>query len=110
MTKLARRHDLTAAMLVDDEFASIGSANFFDRSMTGKEVELNAAILHEGGENSLVADLRVRLWCGHLRVVNTPDVVSQLRSRATGFSIFRASWGPPVNFAHPDSALFEITP
>lgn len=97
-------------MLVDDEYASIGSANFFDRSMTGKEVELNAVIMHEGGENSLVADLRVRLWCGHLRVVNTPDVVSQLRNRATGFSIFRQSWGPPVTFNYPNSALFEITP
>jgi phosphatidylserine/phosphatidylglycerophosphate/cardiolipin synthase-like enzyme len=97
-------------VLVDDEFASIGSANFFDRSMTGEEVELNAAIMHEGGENSLIADLRVRLWCGHLRVSNTPDVVSVLRNRATGFAIFKQSWGPPVTFNHPDSALIEITP
>ncbi len=96
-------------ILVDDEFASIGSANFWDRCMTGKEVEINAAIMQEGGDQSLIADLRIRLWCGHLRIVNTPDVVSQLRSHASGFSIFRQSWGSPVTFNYPDSALIEIT-
>lgn len=97
-------------VLVDDEFASIGSANLWDRSMTGEESELNAAIMHEGGESSLIADLRVRLWCGHLRVSTTAQVVSELRSQTTGFNIFRAGWGTPVTFDRPDSALIEITP
>lgn len=97
-------------VLVDDEFAAIGSANMWDRSMTGEESELNASILHDGGVNSLVADLRVRLWCGHLRVSSSTLIVSELRDHSTGFSIFRQAWGMPVTFDHPDSALVEIAP
>jgi phosphatidylserine/phosphatidylglycerophosphate/cardiolipin synthase-like enzyme len=93
-------------VLVDDEFVSIGSANFWDRSMTGKESELAAAIVHEGGASSLVADLRVRLWRNHLGVASSATVDSELRDLERGLSIFRADWGTgTISFARPNNAL-----
>ncbi|HWO19261.1 MAG TPA: phospholipase D-like domain-containing protein [Kofleriaceae bacterium] len=98
------------AMLIDDEFALIGSANFWDRSMTGIESELGAAIVHPGGGSSLVADLRVRLWRGHLRVTASPDIDADLRDLGKSLGMFRSSWGAGVGFPHPNSALREIVP
>jgi phosphatidylserine/phosphatidylglycerophosphate/cardiolipin synthase-like enzyme len=97
-------------VLVDDEFASIGSANFWDRSMTGTESELNAAIVHPGGQNSLIADLRVRLWRGHLRVASNAGVDAELRDLRKSLGIWRSTWGWGITFPHPDSALREVTP
>ena len=95
-------------VMVDDEFVSIGSANFWDRSMTGKESELTAAIVHAGGQSSLVADLRVRLWRGHLRVPSSSAVDSELRDLNKSLSIFRSDWGTGVTFAAPNSALRKM--
>jgi phosphatidylserine/phosphatidylglycerophosphate/cardiolipin synthase-like enzyme len=95
-------------VLIDDEFASIGSANLWDRSMTGTESELNAAIVHPGGEDSLVADLRVRLWRGHMRVDSNPSVDTQLRELGKSLGFFRTSWGTGITFPHPNNAFVEI--
>lgn len=95
-------------VLVDDEFVSIGSANLWDRSMTGTESELTAAIVHPGGEDSLIADLRVRLWRGHLRVPQTDSIDAELRSLSKSLGLFREGWGSAVTFEHPNSALVEI--
>jgi phosphatidylserine/phosphatidylglycerophosphate/cardiolipin synthase-like enzyme len=95
-------------VLIDDEFVSIGSANFWDRSMTGAESELTAAIVHAGAQNSLVGDLRVRLWRGHLRVAQSAAVDGDLRDLSKSLSIFRSDWGTGVGFAHPNSALRAI--
>jgi len=97
-------------VLVDDEFASIGSANFWDRSMDGTESELNAAIVHPGGQNSLIADLRVRLWRGHLRVASSASVDAELRDLRKSMGMWRTTWGWGITFPHPNSALKEITP
>jgi phosphatidylserine/phosphatidylglycerophosphate/cardiolipin synthase-like enzyme len=97
-------------VLVDDEFASIGSANLWDRSMVGVESELNAAIVHPGDSASLVADLRVRLWRGHMRVAEDATVDADLRDLTKSLGFFRSAWGTGVSFAHPNSALTEITP
>jgi phosphatidylserine/phosphatidylglycerophosphate/cardiolipin synthase-like enzyme len=98
-------------VLIDDEFALIGSANFWDRSMTGVESEVSAAIVHPGRNASLVADLRVRLWCGHLRVAPTsPGVEADLRDLRKSLGVFRKSWGTDVGFPHQHSALKEIVP
>jgi len=98
-------------VLIDDEFALIGSANFWDRSMTGVESEVSAAIVHPGRNASLVADLRVRLWCGHLRVAPTsPGVEADLRDLRKSLGVFRKSWGTDVGFPHHHSALKEIVP
>lgn len=95
-------------VVVDDEFVSIGSANFWDRSMTGAESELSAAIVHAGAQNSLVADLRVQLWRDHLRVAASAAVDSELRDLGKSLGIFRQTWGTGVTFPHPNYALRGI--
>jgi phosphatidylserine/phosphatidylglycerophosphate/cardiolipin synthase-like enzyme len=96
-------------LIVDDEFVSIGSANFWDRSMIGAESELNAMIVHPGAMNSLAADLRVRLWRQHLRVSQSTSVDVELHDLNKSLGLFRPSWGTGVTFPHPASALVEIT-
>jgi phosphatidylserine/phosphatidylglycerophosphate/cardiolipin synthase-like enzyme len=46
-------------VLIDDVFASVGSANFFSRSMAGTDTELTAAMVTTG---DAVRNLRVSLW------------------------------------------------
>ncbi|WP_066376326.1 phospholipase D-like domain-containing protein [Herbidospora mongoliensis] len=94
-------------VIVDDEFVAVGSANMWDRSMYGAESELNAAIVHPGGTTSLAADLRARLWRGHLRVPPSADVDAQLRDHQA-FGLFKPAWGSGVTFDCPDSALREV--
>ncbi|MEV0406069.1 phospholipase D-like domain-containing protein, partial [Actinoallomurus sp. NPDC050550] len=95
-------------VLVDDEFASIGSANFWDRSMRGNESEVTAAIVHPGGPGSLVADLRVRLWREHLRMPDTASTDANLRNLEVGLGYFRRTWGSGTAAEIPDTALEEI--
>ncbi|TQS41219.1 phosphatidylserine/phosphatidylglycerophosphate/cardiolipin synthase family protein [Cryptosporangium phraense] len=78
----------TKLMLIDDVFASIGSANFFSRSMVGTDSELTCAMVTTG---SAVTDLRVRLWAEHLR---TP-VVPELADLDTALGIWRREWLAP---------------
>jgi len=95
-------------VIVDDEFVSIGSANFWNRSMTGDESELTAMIVHPGESSSLAADLRVRLWQGHLRVSDPSSVDAELRDLSMSLGLFRSAWGTGVTFPHPDSALVQV--
>jgi hypothetical protein len=100
-------------VIVDDEFASIGSANFWDRSMYGFENELNAAFVHTGGESSQAADLRVRLWLEHLRIPGGSNVTAQaeIRDLGTGLGVFRSDWAlSSPSFSCPASVLREISP
>lgn len=98
-------------VIVDDEFATIGSANLWDRSMNGFESELNAAFVHTGGQNSQVADLRVRLWLEHLRIPPGSNAAAEaeLRNLDKGLGIFRTDWAATgLSFTYPGSALREI--
>ncbi|GAB3976058.1 hypothetical protein GCM10029978_061830 [Actinoallomurus acanthiterrae] len=95
-------------LLVDDEFASIGSANFWDRSMVGDESEVTAAMVHPGGPRSLVADLRVRLWREHLRLPETESADTDLRDLSVGLGYFRRTWGTGTASDIPDSVLQEV--
>lgn len=97
-------------VLIDDEFALVGSANMWDRSMLGTENEVGVALVHTGAQSSLVADLRVRLWTGHLRVATEPPIESQLRDLGQSLGIFRSSWGSGVSFPYPRNSLSEILP
>jgi phosphatidylserine/phosphatidylglycerophosphate/cardiolipin synthase-like enzyme len=92
-------------VMVDDEFVSIGSANFWDRSMTGAESELSVAMVHTG---ALVSDLRVRLWRGHLHVASSAAVDSDLGDLNKSLGIFRQTWGTGVTFPSPNTALRGI--
>ena len=70
-------------MLVDDEFALVGSANVCRRSMTyDSEVHLGVV----DAENRFARDLRLALWQEHLDL-NSAD---NLLDPAMGFEAFRS--------------------
>jgi phosphatidylserine/phosphatidylglycerophosphate/cardiolipin synthase-like enzyme len=80
--------------LVDDEFASVGSANIFSRSMSGVDHELNVAIVTTGTQ---VRDLRVKLWAEHLRSPLNQDLKNALHDlgdQGLAFGIWRPEWLP----------------
>lgn len=78
-------------LLVDDAFASIGSANVFSRSMSGVDSEMAAAV---ATSTSLVRDLRVLVWGEHLRAPMNPDLKTALEDLDLALGIWRASWLP----------------
>lgn len=97
-------------VLIDDEFAAIGSANFADRSMEGRDTELTAALVHTG---SSVRDLRVRLWAEHLDVdPMDPTVRGELGDyQNIGLSLFDPAWAAGrVTFPHDGSRLRRVQP
>ncbi|HWS35508.1 MAG TPA: phospholipase D-like domain-containing protein [Actinoplanes sp.] len=81
----------TKLMLVDDVFASIGSANFFSRSMVGTDSEITSTLVTTG---PLVRDLRVRLWAEHLRTPLNDQVAPALTDLHTALGIWRREWLP----------------
>jgi phosphatidylserine/phosphatidylglycerophosphate/cardiolipin synthase-like enzyme len=102
-----RLRDLTVhtkLMLVDDVFASIGSANFFSRSMVGTDSELSCTMVTT--EDS-VRDLRVRLWAEHLRAPVNDQVRPLMEDLDTALGIWRAEWlprgCPPDTWRRPGS-------
>ena len=81
-------------MLIDDEFASIGSANFQSRSMYGVDEELQAAVV---ADDDLVQSLRMDIWAVHLRQAPGPrpaTLENALRDLDTALAIWRTEWGP----------------
>jgi phosphatidylserine/phosphatidylglycerophosphate/cardiolipin synthase-like enzyme len=79
--------------LVDDEFASVGSANMFSRSMSGVDQELNVAIVTTGTQ---VRDLRVKLWAEHLRSPLGQALTQALQPQELALGIWRPEWLPPT--------------
>ncbi|WP_433303322.1 phospholipase D-like domain-containing protein [Actinoplanes sp. CA-030573] len=79
-------------VIVDDEFAAVGSANLFSRSMAGVDTELTAAMVTSGDE---VRDLRVRLWAEHLRTPLTGELRKHLDDLDLALGVFRPEWLPP---------------
>ncbi|MEO5657229.1 MAG: phospholipase D-like domain-containing protein [Nitrospiria bacterium] len=92
-------------VLIDDVFLSIGSANFFDRSLDGTDTELTVAAVDTG---TLVRDLRVRLWADHLRIdPDDPAVQAGLGNLEQGLAIWRPGvWGSPPPL--PESAVKPV--
>lgn len=82
----------TKLALVDDVFASIGSANFFSRSMRGTDTELSTAFVTAGDQ---VRDLRVRLWAEHLRTELTDELAPRLADLDLALGMWRPEWLPP---------------
>ncbi|MEV6345605.1 phospholipase D-like domain-containing protein [Actinoplanes sp. NPDC051851] len=76
-------------MLIDDVFASIGSANFFSRSMVGTDSELTCAIVTAG---DAVTNLRVTLWAEHLRTPVTDELRPHLTDLDTALGIWHDGW------------------
>ncbi len=56
-------------MVIDDIYATIGSANFFDRSMRGGEIECTIAYA-DSGSTETVKEFRKRLWTEHFRATD----------------------------------------
>ncbi|GAB2608385.1 phospholipase D [Paractinoplanes abujensis] len=81
----------TKLMLVDDVFASIGSANFFSRSMVGTDSEITSTFVTTG---PAVRDLRVRLWAEHLRTPLPDELTPALADLDTALGIWRREWLP----------------
>jgi phosphatidylserine/phosphatidylglycerophosphate/cardiolipin synthase-like enzyme len=77
--------------LVDDEFASVGSANMFSRSMAGVDHELNVVLVTT---STHVRDLRVQLWGEHLRSPVGQDFINALRNQKLALGIWRSEWLP----------------
>jgi len=108
MYRVDRMEVHSKVVLIDDEFLSIGSANFWDRSMRFQDTELTAVAVDTG---SLVKDLRVRLWADHLRVdPSDASVRAELEDLDKSLAIFRAAWGTGVSFPTPNSKLQLIGP
>jgi len=82
----------TKIVIVDDQFAAVGSANFFSRSMAGVDTELTAAMVTLGDE---VRDLRVRLWAEHLRTPIGDELRKHLEDLDLAIGMFRPEWLPP---------------
>ncbi|SDT02772.1 phospholipase D-like domain-containing protein [Actinoplanes derwentensis] len=81
----------TKLMLVDDVFASIGSANFFSRSMVGTDSEITSTFVTTGDR---VRDLRVTLWAEHLRTPVDDRLSPALADLDTALGIWRREWLP----------------
>jgi phosphatidylserine/phosphatidylglycerophosphate/cardiolipin synthase-like enzyme len=90
-----RMEDLTVhskLMLIDDVFASVGSANFYSRSMRGTDTELGTVIVSTGDH---VRDLRVALWAEHLRTPLNDRLRPALEDLDLALGIWRPTWMPP---------------
>jgi phosphatidylserine/phosphatidylglycerophosphate/cardiolipin synthase-like enzyme len=107
-------------VIVDDVFLSVGSANFFSRSMAGVDTELNAATVTTGPG---VRDVRVALWAEHLRTPLGDELRTCLEDVDLALGIFRAEWLPahapagswrtagiPAGFAPRESVLTLVGP
>jgi phosphatidylserine/phosphatidylglycerophosphate/cardiolipin synthase-like enzyme len=105
----------TKLMLVDDVFASIGSANFFSRSMVGTDSEITSTFVTTG---PLVRDLRAKLWAEHLRTPLSDQLSPAMADLDTALGIWRREWLPaghppdtwrraglPAGFAPVEQAL-----
>ena len=95
----------TKVVLINDEFLSIGSANFADRSMEGLDTELQAAIVTPG---SLVRDFRVKLWADHLRINLTSSIADELGDLKKSLALFQPDWGTGVSFDPKDTTAFRL--
>jgi len=94
MYRVDRMEIHSKVILIDDEFASIGSANFWNRSMNGEDTELNTMIVENA---DVVKNLRVRLWADHLRVnPSSPIYRPQLLNLDQSLGIFRPGWGTGI--------------
>jgi phosphatidylserine/phosphatidylglycerophosphate/cardiolipin synthase-like enzyme len=92
----------TKLMIIDDQFASIGSANLQSRSMIGVDSELHVAVV---STESTVRDLRARMWAEHLDL--DYDAVKGLQGALNDMTfalgMWRTQWGNGVDWFSPDN-------
>jgi phosphatidylserine/phosphatidylglycerophosphate/cardiolipin synthase-like enzyme len=102
----------TKLILIDDEFASIGSANLFSRSMAGIDHELNVVMVTTGSQ---VQDLRTKLWAEHLRLKSPedPENTNVLNNLDRALGIWCHEWcqeDAPPNFERTEDVLTLVAP
>jgi len=78
--------------LIDDAFASIGSANLFSRSMGGVDNELTCTVQTT---TTLVRDLRIDVWAEHLRTPVTTQLRPALEDIDVALGIWDTRWLRP---------------
>lgn len=79
-------------MMIDDEFMSLGSANFQSRSMAGVDNELQVAIV---AEDDLIKRTRKALWIEHFMLdplLGVPGVHSGLDDIDTALGLWGDDW------------------
>lgn len=89
-------------MIIDDIWATIGSANIGRRSMT-HDSELNVAVIDgaiENGRRKFARDLRIELWADHLSVSRS-NVNDPIASIGRWASIASARTGQVVVYPRP---------
>lgn len=83
----------TKLMIIDDEFAALGSANLQARSMIGVDSELHVAIVSAG---EVVRRLRATLWAEHLNIdyATAPQILKDpLDDYTDALGMWRSGWG-----------------
>jgi phosphatidylserine/phosphatidylglycerophosphate/cardiolipin synthase-like enzyme len=81
-------------MIIDDEFMTIGSANFQSRSMAGVDAEITAAIV---AEDDLVMETRRKLWVEHFKLdqfLGAAGVQAGLDDMHIALGLWRPDWYP----------------
>jgi phosphatidylserine/phosphatidylglycerophosphate/cardiolipin synthase-like enzyme len=82
-------------MIIDDEFMSVGSANFQSRSMAGLDNEIQVAIV---AEDDLIKEKRKALWIEHFMLeplLGVPGVQSGLDDIDTALGLWGDDWYVP---------------
>lgn len=91
-------------MIIDDEFAAVGSANLQARSMFGIDSELHVAVVSAG---SAVQNFRARVWAEHLNVdyATAPQALrDSFDDLGFALGMWRKRWGNGVDWftaGHP---------
>ena len=98
-------------MLIDDEFAEIGSANFMDRSMNdtgvpGDDSEVSVCAVSTA---PFVRDLRTELWSEHLRATSAAQR-AEVTDLARSLGFWRPAWGTGFSFPVPSTPLRFVGP
>lgn len=79
-------------MIIDDEFMSIGSANFQGRSMAGVDNEIHLGIV---ADDDLIKRIRKQLWIEHFTLeplLGVPGVVDGLDDIDTALGMWGDNW------------------
>jgi phosphatidylserine/phosphatidylglycerophosphate/cardiolipin synthase-like enzyme len=85
----------TKLLIVDDQYAAIGSANIQSRSMMGIDSELHVGVVDSGGR--LLSEFRARLWAEHLGLDYdkvSPQLKAALDDLSVALGMWRPRWGP----------------